>query len=328
MPSNRRFVESLFRLIVFTGLALLSVPVQADRLFVDPMFGVSVTSDVQFATKPDHNGNVNLLLDVYQPTGANVPAQLPAIVLMHGGYFVSDNKTTSPMVDLANAFASRGYVAVSINYRLLLGLPEPPGAPITPALDRIPDWLYPELLDPFHFTLDQYAAEIAAAVSDQGSAVDWLRANAATYNINPDQIAAGGFSAGAVSSLMLGAGAVDGVTAQVGAVFSMAGGMFGLESSVDSSDPGVFILHGTADDTVPFSEVGYMEDAFTTAGVPFAEQILPGAGHGSSGLRNALLANPDPLFEFMAGQLGVPEPSSYALLLVGLATLIAVGRRR
>ncbi len=326
--SSRRLALLVLPSLVFA----LSSAATAGELFIDPMFGVNVTSNVQYGANVDGNGSsVVLDLDVYQPTGGSLPAQLPAIVLMHGGSFVSGSKTTSNMVALANEFASRGYVAVSINYRKLGVLPPAPGTPLTLAPSRYPAWLLPELATA-GVTIEQYAATIAAAVGDQATAVNWLAANAATYNVNPDWIAAGGFSAGAVSSLLLGAGAVDGASADVGAVFSMAGGMFGLESFVDASDPGVYVLHGTADATVPYSEAGYLTDALTAAGVPYASTIVPGVTHDASTLRSTLLSDPDPFFQFMVGQLGVtvtvPEPSSLALAACGVLGLLAIARRR
>ncbi len=113
----------------------------------------------------------------------------------------------------------------------------------------------------------------------------------------------------------------------------MAGGLFGQEPFVDAGDPGVYILHGVFDETVPFTEVGFLQDALTAAGVPFESRIHPSAGHGSSTLRSHLLGDPDPFFEFMADQLGVvvPEPSSVLLAAFGLAALVGAyhrGRRR
>lgn len=290
-------------------LALLVVfemaPVVAAHLYVDPQFGVNVTTNVQYGISPTGLGvDVARFLDVYEPTGAGVPDDRPAIVLMHGGFFVSGDKGSSTMSTYANEFASRGYTAVSINYRLLFDddLPDPPGAPITPVPARFPSWL-PAQLASWGITVEDYLGEIAAAVEDQAMAVNFLAANTGTYNIDPQRIAVGGYSAGAVSSLALGAGVVDSVSADVGAVFSMAGGLFGQEPFVDPSDPGVFVLHGTSDTTVPYSEVPFLEAALNAEGVPYESHIVSGAGHGSSTLVSSLLADPDPFFEFMIEQL-------------------------
>jgi acetyl esterase/lipase len=310
-----------------TVLSVLAAPAGA-TLFIDPTFGVSTTLNVQYGTSPDGNGvDESRFLDLYQPTGTGLPTQSPAIVLMHGGYFTGGDKSAEQ--SLAMEFATRGYVVVSINYRLLLAdaLPNPPGAPLTLAPSRYPSWL-PGALSSWGVTAQQYANEIGAAVADQAMAFNWLAGNAGTYGVDSKRIAVGGFSAGAVSSLLLGADAVDGVSADVGAVFSIAGGMFGLETFVDGGDPGVFILHGTADTVIPYTEVGFLETALTDAGVPFAHEIVPGGGHSDS--LSSFGGDLNPLFEFMIGQLdahAVPEPSTFVLgALVGAA--LVVSRRR
>ncbi len=326
--------KAAFSKLALSSLTLLCViitkPAYAGPLFVDPLYGVSTTSNVQYGANVNGFGsNVSLTLDIYRPTeqvaGSPLPAELPAIALMHGGYFAFGDSKTSNMVNLATQFAKRGYVAVSINYRKVGDLPPPPGDSPVPIASRIPNWLSAELVS-YGVTLQQYVDTIAAATEDQAAAVNWLVDNAATYDINPDWIAAGGYSAGAVSSLLLGAGAIDGVSADIGAVFSMAGGMFGYESYFDSNEPGVFMLHGTSDTTVPYSEVPFLQSALSAAGVPYESLILSGAGHSSSTLRNALLANPDPFFEFMSTQL-VPEPSTWMLAATGLLGLVPLTRR-
>lgn len=53
------------------------------------------------------------------PRGRADPrSQRPAMVLIHGGAFVSGDKTGDHMPELATALAQRGYVVASINYRL------------------------------------------------------------------------------------------------------------------------------------------------------------------------------------------------------------------
>ncbi len=312
----------------FLATVVTCCPALADQLFVDPMFGYSVTSNVQYGTGVRGNATTeNLLMDIYQPTGLGLPAVSPAIVLMHGGGFFDGDKTSGDMEYLAQQFAMRGYVAVSIDYRLMADFPPPPGAPLSVDLARVPGWVTTELNND-GITIQQYADEIAAAVSDQATAVNFLAANAGTYHIDPGAIAIGGFSAGAVSSQALGAGAVDGVSADVGAVLSISGGLFGAETAIDSSDPGMLLLHGTADTTVPYSEAGYTINALATAGVPYETLILPGVGHDAGALLNAMFANPDPYFQFLLGQLQpVPEPATLWLLLPATMALLIARRR-
>jgi len=320
---------------VFFLICAHSAAAVASQLFVDPMFGVSVTSDIEYGTNVDgNNNNVSLTLDLYEPTGVGVPAQRPAIVIMHGGTFVTGSKTNATMVAYANAFASRGYVAVSINYRKLDLLPPAPGASlpyysITP--ERRPTWVDQFLIDQ-GVTEQQYLDTVAAAIGDEATAINWLAANAATYNINPNWLAAGGYSAGAVSSLALAAGGVvDGVSnAPLGAIFSLAGALFGYESAFDSNSPGVFLIHGEDDVTVPFTETPYLEAALTNAGVPYDTLYVPNADHTSQLLFDAITAEQDRIFQFMADQLGlpVPEPSSLVLAVFGLVGVTTFAWRR
>jgi len=297
----------------------------ADQIFIDPMFGVNVTSGIQYGSNVNGNGNpVALNLDVYRPTGAGLPTGLPAIVLMHGGYYVEGNK--QDMSVLADGFAQRGYVAVAINYRKLGLLPPPPGQSLELIPERYPAW-FPGQLVQWGVTAEQYIDTIAAATGDLAMAVNWLAANSAAYNVDPSKIVAGGYSAGAISSLLLGANAVDGASADIAAVVSMAGGLFGWESFISPGDPAVFVVHGTADTVVPFSEVAFLESAYATAGVPFASHIITGVDHG---LLDSDLLDHQPFFEFLNQQLNVPEPSSLALasLGVGIGVLSLRGKRR
>ena len=52
-----------------------------------------------------------------EPTGDTVTSR-PAIVWIHGGGFTGGDKTSAEIVAEANAFAKKGFVNVSINYRL------------------------------------------------------------------------------------------------------------------------------------------------------------------------------------------------------------------
>src|SRR5215467_8851802 len=105
-------------------------------------------------------------MDEYEATGDTVTSR-PAIIWVHGGSFSSGDKTSPELVDEANVFSGKGYVNVSINYRL-----EPGGcaasAPTQNCIMAIKD-----------------------ALADAQTAVWFLRTNAATYGIEPGRIAIG-----------------------------------------------------------------------------------------------------------------------------------------
>ena len=165
--------------LVITSCALPRPPGDGNLRYRDPIFSnVTVTNDVIYGNAPDSQGNnVDLKLDLYQPAGDTVTKR-PALVWVHGGGFTAGDKASGRAK--ATAFAKLGYVAVSINYRLLSpdgcgGNPNP-----TPVC--------------------QNAA--LAAQHDAQAAVRFLRKNAALYKVDADRIAMGGASAGGVTSVL------------------------------------------------------------------------------------------------------------------------------
>jgi acetyl esterase/lipase len=101
-------------------------------------------------------GERELQLDLHRPKGATEP--LPAIICIHGGgWFQGDRASMRP---LAQALAARGFVTVTISYRLS-------GEKTFPA-----------------------------QIQDCKAAVRWLRANAGEFRVNPAAIGVTGLSAG------------------------------------------------------------------------------------------------------------------------------------
>jgi acetyl esterase/lipase len=98
----------------------------------------------------------HLQLNLARPKTGEGP--FPAVLCIHGGGFRAG--TRDGYDSLCIQLAKRGYVAATITYRLS------------------PKYKFP------------------AAVHDTKAAVRWLRANAATYKINPDKIGVTGGSAG------------------------------------------------------------------------------------------------------------------------------------
>ena len=130
----------------------------------------------------------------------NNTANRPAIVWFHGGGFAVG---LDSMYGLANgtgkAYAARGYVSFSVEYRIdttLIGTQT--GASRPPSLCQ---WVqdHPAPTDPVWIARrDQCKRNILAAQYDTLAAVRWIRLHAAEYQIDPNRIAIGGFSAGAV----------------------------------------------------------------------------------------------------------------------------------
>ncbi len=157
------------RLLALVALLLLAVPLAPAQSGAGE-FKVEVEKDISFGK----GGKKDLQLDLARPVGVKGP--VPCIVCVHGGGWRlgSRQDLSRPNKDFGNkslieAIAARGYVAVSVSYRLSQE-------------DRFP-----------------------AAVEDVKCAVRWLRANAKKLGIDPDRIGAVGFSAGGHLVCMLGA---------------------------------------------------------------------------------------------------------------------------
>jgi acetyl esterase/lipase len=251
-------------------LLMMFLPVgnaRAASPFLDMMYGFSKTPDMVYGSGnlgyPVTTSTISLLLDVYQPTGANLPAKLPALIAIHGGGFINNDKTEQSAVEFCQKYASRGYVTASINYRLMGDNPSAEPGP------------YANLNNIYYRTM-------SAAAQDAAKAVRWLRANAAAYHVDPDRIAIQGASAGAVTSLLEGyqeSGTI-GASAHVGAVVDLWGGMYGAESLVDADDPPAFIVHGTADATVSIQQSYDLVNRCGAIGLACEFHPIQDAGHG------------------------------------------------
>lgn len=240
--------------VCLSGLAFSQVD------FIDQQFTVNKTSDIVYATGAVQSptvGDKDLLLDLFEPAGVEVPALKPGYIFIHGGGFTSGTKTDFPMMSMATQFTERGYVCVSIDYRLTGDDPPTPGG-------------------------SAVVRAISAATEDASNAVRWMKDNAVEYGIDPNRIAMGGYSAGAVTSLFTGYREL-GSDVEVHAIMSMAGALYGSESEIDSNDPPLFMFHGDDDDTVPYSRALDIEAAAIAASITYEFYTLSGYGHGIVG---------------------------------------------
>ena len=249
--------------ILLAGCTVPKPPGDAPLRYRDAVFSsVAVTRDLTYGSAPDNQGNpVSLKLDLYRPSGDTVGAR-PAVVYVHGGGFSHGGKSAG--AGFATYFAQRGYVAVSIDYRLLAplgcgGVPEP-----TP----------------------ECVLAARAAQHDAQAAVRWLRANATTYGIDPGRIAMAGSSAGAITSLLTawrpedpGTSGNPGYSSAIRAAVSISGGTPTNEYITAGDAPAIF-FHGTEDRTVFFDWAVSNAGAMYNLRIPVVLEAFEGAGHG------------------------------------------------
>jgi len=220
---------------------------------------VSVTRNLAFRPA------TTLLLDLYEPSGDTAPMR-PAIVWIHGGGFYKGAKTDPNMVVLADRFARRGYVTVSINYRLAARDTVDPSLPT--------------------YSRAALAQAVTNATEDARAAVRWLRGNSARFRIDKQRIAIGGGSAGAFTSLRMaytedkGESSHPGDSSAVCAVVDFWGGLLNA-NEMKAGGPPLLIIHGTLDRIVPFTLAEKLVGRAKEVGVTCEFHPLEGEGHAA-----------------------------------------------
>lgn len=263
-PVRRRVVAAV-ALAVLTlaasacDIRLATPPGAAPMRYRDQIFsGVTVTGAVPYGSAVTQTGvTQTLLLDVYRPTGDTVTGR-PAIIWVHGGSFRSGTRTSPEIVDQANVFSKKGYVNLSISYRLSTN-----GCTTVTA---------------------ECVEAIIDAREDAQAAVRFLRANAAAYGVDPDRIAVAGTSAGAITALNVaygsdtpGSSGTPGVSSRVRSAASLSGAR--VLTTPDPGEPPVVLFHGTADNLVPYSWATDTIAEAHAAGLTAELTTWDGAGH-------------------------------------------------
>jgi acetyl esterase/lipase len=266
----------------------------AQRCYIDPVWSAGENITTFNLTYGSAFNNYTeqqqlLLLDVYEARNDARSAR-PAVVLIHGGSFIHNNKSIYPITATAAVLVRVGYVVVSIDYRLtgaFWGV-QPPGT-CCPGNNS-----------------DAYAFD---AAHDAKAAVRWLRAHASKWRIDPTRIAVGGTSAGAIAALFVGyvdvgegSSGNPGWPSDVRAVMPISGGLrfrffcAGLDAAGEAygcrsgswdhvadiaraSQPQLIAVHGTNDTTVPLRQALDDDARARAVRLPSTLVALAGGGH-------------------------------------------------
>jgi acetyl esterase len=223
-----------------------------------------------------------LTMDYYAPKGSGIH---PAVVLIHGGGYQRGDSKSGSEAYCADFLAPAGYAVFSINYRLA------------------PKYPYPKM------------------VHDVERSIRYIRHNAARWNLDPQQIALVGGSAGGFLSNMAGllnaAGdphakdPVDRESARVQAVVTLfAQSSFatvplnkdvhalldpliqqkGEQEALTEASPITYVtkdappfllIQGDKDEYIPFSEDTNLQTALKNVGVQCDIIRIPGGAHGT-----------------------------------------------
>jgi acetyl esterase/lipase len=247
--------------------------------FTPGTYAVTVTSDIVYGQGEIGGGGTftDLKLDLYSPQDTG-QTELPLVVVVHGGGFVSGSKTQQNVVSWSKAFAARGYLVASIDYRLA-GTRPVPSARVEP----LREFVVSQGGDP------QSLAAVAA-IDDTLKAMDFLLARPDT---NPVQTILVGGSAGAVTVDHV-AYALDDFGIErppVAAVISNWGGLpIGAGADLIQNapaqseplfwEPPIFLAHATGDPTVPYAWATAIADRADEVGLDHRLYTKVGNVHG------------------------------------------------
>jgi acetyl esterase/lipase len=232
-------------------------------VFLNPDLGFSqnpdkikIEKDIPFGEVVNFKGEKEtLLLDVYKPV-EGVLKNRPAILWMHGGGFrYGNDKTQRYIVEMATRFAKRGYVCISINYRVRENPREDKSGTMKDALD------------------------------DAMNGLNWIRINSEKLGIDKTKIVVGGGSAGGIlgTNFCYREGNQSeqwdkrGIVAFIN-LWGSPDDSWG-KFTVDKNDPPMIIIHGTEDASVPFVNSEKLVKQLNKAGLKNKLIAIERAGH-------------------------------------------------
>lgn len=237
---------------------ILNAAIYSDTVrYLNPVFkNVDIQKDIVFGEVTNYEGRrEKLLLDVYNPEG-DIQTARPVIMWIHGGGFKPGNdKSQSYIVKISTEFAVRGYVCVSINYRVRNN----------PGEDK--------------------TGTLSDAIEDAMAGLNWIRNNSGKLNIDKGKIIVGGGSAGGMIAVNL---------CYKDNIFPAKrdkSGIVGLVNlwgspdesltlaKIDDSDPPTIIVHGNADKTVSYTNSEKLINELRINNVKHEIVTIEGAGH-------------------------------------------------
>ena len=173
-----------YQSIIILSILFIFSDVKSQMRYRHEIFDeVTKTEDVVYGNAPDlpflflfewNTIDTDLDMDIYEPAGDTLTNR-PVIIFLHSGSFFTGSNEADDMVALSTTSAKRGYVAVSITYRLGLNI------------------------------LSSYSGERAVyrGVQDVSAVIRYLRENHIDYGIDYDKIFVWGSSAGSFIGLHL-----------------------------------------------------------------------------------------------------------------------------
>ena len=325
----------LIVLIIFSGCdkekEVIILDNQIPLVKADSSYNIIKEEDVIYANGLSHNESstapfsIPLKLDIYYPD--NNSANRPVYMFIHGGGFTGGIKHKPEIIDMANYYASRGWVFVSIDYRTTEELGVIQG--MTPEELLVyyrgiapQEWIENALQGAQSWSQVQQVTAMYLAQRDAKAALRWIVANANTYNINKDFITVGGASAGAITTIALGISNQEDFRDEISVLEDPTLSNTNLDESYvvrsmvyfwgsnikldvfeavyelsqydryEVSDPELFMGHGTAQDLVtPYEEALELQGIYNSLGIynKLVTLLLPNGNPAGHGAWNAVV---------------------------------------
>ena len=269
------------------------------KRYLDSIFSDVTKSTVQYSDIFVDNYHK---MDIYTPSNDSLKKR-PLIVYVHGGSFFAGDKGSKDCIDFCTSFAKKGYVAVSVNYRLANAL---------------------------LFLSDKKVQlnAVLQSIADIKAALRYFVKDASgdkQYRLDTNAFFLGGYSAGGVASFhtawvtsesemdanlqkimktgiktLNGDAGNNGYSNPIKAIFSMAGGLYQM-SYLSAGDLPVWMGHAMDDATVSYNcapafnnslivtlcGTGKIIPKLDTTKVKYDTMILKKGGHNWPSLGNS-----------------------------------------
>ena len=280
-----------------------------DVLSYENLVYASGLAHTESSTEPSA---VPLKLDVYCPDSNST--NRPVLMFIHGGGFTGGIKHKPEIVEMGKYYASRGWVYISIDYRTTEELGDLDGMSQQQIVEYYrgiapQEWVEHALEGGEGEKQIQQAVAMYAAQRDSKAALRWVVANADIYDIDIDEIAVGGASAGAITTIALGITDESDfrdeisinedptlATTNVNETYDVKSMVYFWGSNVkvelyntvydvdryDEDDPELFMAHGDGNDPVtPYEGALALQDIYDSLNIHSELVTLEGHGHGA-----------------------------------------------